>query len=73
MISSTPLSIISSLNILSLPILSAKMKWDGETNSCDATLKERGELMILCEISGCSNLDETALSALLFESLDFFY
>jgi len=26
--------------------------------------------MILCESSGCSNLDETTLSSLLFESLD---
>ena len=38
-ISSTSLSILSSLNILSLPILSAKMKWDSETNGRDQNLK----------------------------------
>jgi len=36
----------------------------------EMNLKERGELMILCESSVCSNLDETTLSSLLFESLD---
>jgi len=70
MISSTPLSILFSLNTLSLPVLSAKMKWGRETNGCDENLKDREKLMILCESSGCLNLDETTLSALLFESLD---
>jgi len=70
MISSTPFSILSSLNTLYLPILSVKMKWDSEINGSDENSRERGELMILCESSGCLNLDETTLSALLFESLD---
>jgi len=60
----------SSLNTVSVPILSVKLTWDGETNGYEKTLKERGELMILCESSGCLNLDETTLSILLFESLD---
>ena len=46
------------------------MIWDGETSGLDENSRERGELMILCESSGCSNLDETTLSAMLFESLD---
>jgi len=46
------------------------MKWNGETNGCDENLKDREKLMILCESSGFLNLDETTLSALLFESLD---
>jgi len=70
MISSTPLTILSSLNTLSLPSLSVKMKWDGETNNCDENFKEREELMIICESSGCLNSEEATLSALLFESLD---
>jgi len=28
------------------------MKWDGETNGYDETLKERGELMILARALG---------------------